>query len=180
MALTVEDGTGLEDADSLASLADFKAWRTANGFTTPAADDPDLESALRRGSTWLSTYFQWKGSPLKPRVQALAFPRTGVTDCDGAAVADDEVPREVELALFVASQFEVQTPGGLTPTVNPNQQVKRVRVEGAVDVHFRDVTTPSRADLDRIDNSRPVLAAVQDHLRCLVTNIRPIPHPVAV
>lgn len=179
MALTVEDGTGVAGADALDTLAavsaHFAAYAEPTGWS--AASDSDKEAAIRRASSWLSSYFRWKGSRVDGRSQGLAWPRSGVTDCDGNAVPTDEVPIEVKRALYAATSFEFLTPGGLTPTVTPAQQVRRQKV-GPIEREFFEQDATGRGDVDRIDDSRPVIATVLDNVRCLVSGVYPTPYPV--
>ena len=71
--------------------------------------------------------------------QALAWPRHGVTDRDGYAVASDEIPRSIaeasmELALVLLRSNEA----GSDPYAVPdNTDVKRAKV-GDLEVEYRD------------------------------------------
>lgn len=173
--LTVEDGTGVSDADALVTLAEADAYFTDYGGAW-TGDDADKEAAIRRASAWLSEYFRWNGSRTNGRDQALAWPRSGVTDCDGNKIASDEIPVEVKRATFTAALFELATPFGLTPSITPTGTAKREKV-GPLEVEYRD---PEYKGLSSIDNARPVLAKVEDYLRCMVSGRRPIPHPITV
>ena len=76
MALIVEDGTGLPNADSYVSLVESSAYHTAMGNSAWGAASPsDQESALRRSTQYLDTRYSWKGNRLTD-TQALAWPRT--------------------------------------------------------------------------------------------------------
>ena len=62
MAFTVEDGTGLSDANSLASVAEFDAYCTERGIdVTGFADTTAKEVALVKGADYLKTvyYYSW-------------------------------------------------------------------------------------------------------------------------
>lgn len=77
MAFTVEDGTGLSDANSLASVAEFDAYCTERGIdVTGFADTTAKEVALVKGADYLKTvyYDSWVGDKLVV-TQALPFPR---------------------------------------------------------------------------------------------------------
>lgn len=76
MALTVEDGTGLPNADSYLSVVAADGYHAAMGNTDWAsAGTPGKEAALRRATQYLNTRYPWKGEPLTT-TQALAWPRT--------------------------------------------------------------------------------------------------------
>lgn len=106
MALVVEDGTGLANADSFISVADADAYHARYGNTGwLSADQVEKEVHLRRGLRYLVTRNEgrWEGQK-KADAQALPFPRYGVYDADGLWVDENSVPRAIaeaqaELAL---------------------------------------------------------------------------------
>lgn len=99
MTLTVEDGTGLENADSYLSVADADAYHTKYGNTTWTGLESDKEIALRRATQYLDRRFdgRWLGTRVRER-QALAFPRYGIEDADGFLLRNDELPKKLEEA----------------------------------------------------------------------------------
>lgn len=79
MALVVEDGTGLPNAEAYVSVADADAYHTAMGNTSWAnANMAAKEAALRRATQYLDARYAFAGSPLT-EVQALAWPRDAAT-----------------------------------------------------------------------------------------------------
>ena len=93
MALVVEDGTGLEDADSYVSVEDFDAFLEAFGYQFEGDSE---EIALRRATRFLDIMYPFNGEPLVEE-QALHFPTEDF----------DYVPRAIkeatmELALLLA------------------------------------------------------------------------------
>lgn len=79
MALIVEDGTGMANAESLLSVADADAYHTAMGNAAwGAATTAQKEAALRRATQYLDARYQWQGDPLTA-TQALSWPREGVS-----------------------------------------------------------------------------------------------------
>jgi hypothetical protein len=97
MPLTVEDGTGLADADSYVSVAQADAYHSAMGNAEWTGEPVDLEAALRRATQYVDARYTFRGTPLRYG-QALAFPRT----CDGAAYSwpiKNLVAATCELAL---------------------------------------------------------------------------------
>jgi hypothetical protein len=158
MALTVEDGTGLANADAFVSVEDCDTYCENHGLTdwtsqarSPAADD---EAAIRRATTWLSSAFTWKGYKLNGRDQALAWPRTDVEDAEGEDVASDEVPAEIVTATCIAAAYERSNPGGLTPNVVLTDRIKAERI-GPISTEYASM--PISADA-----ARPVLTLVLD------------------
>jgi hypothetical protein len=83
MALIVEDGTGLANAESYVSVADFKAFCDGMGYSYAFIEsDTDLEIALRKATAYVDGKFRYKGTRLLAS-QMLEFPRSGCVDWSG-------------------------------------------------------------------------------------------------
>lgn len=82
MALVVENGTGLADAEAYLSVAQFRTFCTNYGYDVGTATDTDLEVKLRLGAEFVDCEFRYKGQRLVP-AQGREFPRTGLTDWSG-------------------------------------------------------------------------------------------------
>lgn len=141
MALVVETGEGLANAESYASIADIAAYATARGLTfaiTGGSNATDAEAAARRATVWLDATFRarFPGRKANGRGQALEWPRVDAYDATGEAIASDEVPAEIISALCEAAIREKASPGSLSPDVTPGKIQKRVKVEGAVEVEY--------------------------------------------
>lgn len=81
MALTVEDGTGLESAESYASVVDADSYHSRRNNTEwAAASTAEKEAALRLATAYIDGKYRhkWAGARVKPVLQALEWPRTGV------------------------------------------------------------------------------------------------------
>lgn len=132
MTLIVEDGTGLETAESYASVAQADARLASLGMTNWATlTTTEKEQALRRSTVAMGQFCRgrWKGTRLY-RVQALDWPRYGV-EVEGYAVLSTEVPADVrnaciDLALKAAA-------GDLNPDIE--RAVKREKV-GPIEVEY--------------------------------------------
>jgi hypothetical protein len=85
MTLTVEDGTGLADADAYAAIATVDAYATARGLTAWTGTDGVKEAAIREATIYLDTSYSWKGA-IESESQALGWPREGVCDREGREV----------------------------------------------------------------------------------------------
>lgn len=99
MAIVVEDGTGLADAEAYISVADADAYFLARGNTVWAAlAEPAKEAALRLGADYMEAVYghRWKGARIS-MTQALSWPRDGVC-VNGFDVPDDVVPLAVARA----------------------------------------------------------------------------------
>lgn len=92
MSLTVENGTGLADADAYISLADWKSWADGRGRSYADHDDAAIEAAIREGFQYVNTVQRYKAMTLTA-AQSGEFPREGLTDWNGRTV--EGVPQRV-------------------------------------------------------------------------------------
>jgi hypothetical protein len=114
-------------ADSIANgMVGTLAWSTATS--------DDKARALITATNGLET-LSWNGERTAT-AQALAWPRTSA-ECGDKAPADDEIPREVELATFDLANALLTTPTllrsassatALVPGV-PNRDLKRLKLD---------------------------------------------------
>ena len=118
MALIVEDGTGLLDADAYVSVAQFKEWCGNRGYRWEEAEDFQIEEQLRLATGWIDTYQRYKGTRLKAE-QTLEFPRDNLVDWSSHTILG--VPHRVkqaccELAFKGLSEplYVDQDRGGMT------------------------------------------------------------------
>ncbi len=74
MALTVEDGAGLANAEAYVSVSDAGTYHTAMGNTGWTGTDAVKEVALRRATQYIDSHYRFRGVALTS-TQALAFPR---------------------------------------------------------------------------------------------------------
>lgn len=141
MALVVEDGTGLANADSYVSLTDAAAYATARGLTWTGTD-AEKEVALRVATSFIDANYRgrFSGRRLRGYAQALEWPRSyAYTALDPPeAIASDAVPREVVAATVEVASRERANPGSMSPDVTTSQIIKKVSVEGAVSVEYAD------------------------------------------
>jgi hypothetical protein len=166
MALVVEDGSNVADADSYISLADAEAYYlTYQGVAWDATISDDLkEAAIRRAARYLDAIW-WKGERTNKREQAMAWPRYGATDCDGTLIASGVVPVEVVNANALLAFYEADNPNALDPTVTLNAIARREKVD-VIEVEYRDGPVTA-------ESARPVVTAAQDQIRCLILGGRP-------
>lgn len=134
MALVIEDGTIVADANSYASAADLTTYAGLRGVTLPTTD-AEKEALLIKAMDYLARYRgKWKGERVA-EAQELDFPRTGVY-VDNLLLPSDEIPRELfyaQLSLAVAS-----ISADLLPTADANQKgpVIEETVHGAITVKY--------------------------------------------
>lgn len=116
MALTVEDGTGLPDADSYASIAEADDYHLLFGDAREWEDarDAQKEVALRIATLYIDTTYQnrWLGVPVS-QFQSLAWPQLYQHGQTGISGAFNELPRGLKYATAEAALRNLQEPGGL-------------------------------------------------------------------
>lgn len=121
MAIIVEDGSGVTDANSYNSVADAEAFFTARGITTPT-EGYDVVLLLAMDVLENLVYAGAKYSD----ANELAFPRSGVLDVANIAYPSTIVPRAMQrgqlwLAHYIAT--------GSNPITAPAPVVKRKKVD---------------------------------------------------
>lgn len=116
MALIVEDGTGLSEAESYVTVNQFTAFCRKRGYNTDAYDLDVMEVALRQAADYINTIFRYKGFRIRGD-QAMEFPRNSLYDWSGLIVTG--VPMRVknaqcELAFKALTQplYQDQARGG--------------------------------------------------------------------
>lgn len=112
MALVIEDGTGVANATSYVTVAEYRAYATPRGVSLPVSD-ATVETQLILAMDYLEMQ-PWKGIQTYTS-QALAWPRDGVY-LSGSLQADDEIPAKLK---FAQMQLAIQVNAGidLIPTV---------------------------------------------------------------
>lgn len=153
---------------TLAGATSYHADRDNAAWTAAGVTDAKRTAALVRASAALDGQYgaQFPGRKTGGRAQALAWPRTGAWDhCAGEDIPDDETPVQVVSAAYELALAELQRPGSSSPTVTPGRLVKRQKVEG-IEREFFSAKEGASASTDAM---RPVLMAVEDALRCVLT-----------
>lgn len=101
MALIVEDGTGLSNAESYISVADANAYHTARANDAwSELETLEKEQHLRRATDYMLAVYRerWKGYRTKDS-QALDWPRESIyIDARIDALANNLIPSEVKRA----------------------------------------------------------------------------------
>jgi hypothetical protein len=146
MTLIVEDGTGLANAESYASVAEFQAYHANIGNDVTLITDTTIEQLLRRATQYMVSVYRsrWQGRRTLS-TQALDFPRYDVI-VEGYSVLSNIVPAEVknaccELALKANSA---------TLLDDKTQTVIREKVD-VIEVEY-DKNSPVQTRYSQIDN----------------------------
>ncbi len=119
LPFNVEDGTGLADSNSYATVeaadAYFEVLGDPSAWVSATLDQK--QSALRIATQFLDLEFatQWVGVPVS-RTQALAHPQMGIQDLFGYPVTVPPLPLHLQQACCEAALRELQYPGSLFPS----------------------------------------------------------------
>lgn len=125
MAVTiiVEDGSGVEGANSYISVADLDAAATNRGITLPLSTDAKAVMLIK-AMDYIESVTDYLGRRVYP---ATAWPRSCVyIGCE--AVAEDEIPQQLKLAQTFAA-FAVNDGIDLTPNAVPGDFVIEEKVD---------------------------------------------------
>jgi len=121
MTLVIETGTGSATSQAYASAAAYVTWATAYNGSAPTATTALQEAAILRAVAYMNG-LRWYGVKSYGRVQALAWPRSGVSDIDGLPVTGTTIPPEVIEAQHMLTSVEIDSPGALSPVVTLGDQ----------------------------------------------------------
>lgn len=104
MALTVEDGTGLTDAEAYLSVADADIYHTAYGDPSnwSSSSTSQKEIALRQASEYMDARYQarWLGIRANS-TQRMDWPRINAEDNDGFVLSSTSLPIELKDACAI-------------------------------------------------------------------------------
>jgi hypothetical protein len=141
MAFTVEDGTGVEDANAYVLVADADTYMSDRARAAWASlETPQKQAAIIEATMYLDATFYWIGE-IASSSQTLLWPRVNAEDREGRSY-DDQVPQRVkdaccELAWIARS-------GSLMPT-ETEASIKKVKA-GSVEVEYQSGNKVGEAD----------------------------------
>lgn len=141
---TVEDGTGLPNANSLASVQDFKDYYSLRNIDISTLTDEKIEGFLVLGTDYIVQKYDFKGSKLKD-TQSLPFPR----------VVNNKTifPTNVKYATILLA-FKSQN-GSLL--ADSQQQVKKEKVD-VLEVEYMDGSNSEVVYNDVLGYLKPYLS----------------------
>lgn len=153
MAIIVEDGSIVANANSYVDLTTVRDYATLRGVTLDA-DDAIVEAQIVTATDYLETK-EYAGDQVDPGVQVLKWPRKNVT-CDGYAIPSDSIPQQLKDAQC---DLVIQQHNGvdLLPTLT-DQAVKRERVD-VIEVEYQDNSSSLQT---------PRIPVVDNKLKCLL------------
>ena len=140
----VEDSTGLSNANSLASVQDFKDYYSLRNVNISTLTDTQIEGFLVLGTDYIVQKYDFKGSKLKD-TQSLPFPR----------VVNNETifPNNVKYATILLA-FKSQN-GSLL--ADSQQQVKKEKVD-VLEVEYMDGSSSEVVYNDVLGYLKPFLS----------------------
>ena len=167
MALTVEDGSIVTNADSFVSLADARTLATALGWSLPD-DDTEAEAALRNGAQYISLQETSLCGSRVSADQELAYPRKNVR-LYGFDVASDAIPK-----LVIKAQIAAAVEYGKGTDVRASTDGRAItheEVTGAVAVDYSDngVTGATVTITAAMDALRPLICGGNNGFQFSVT-----------
>lgn len=130
MAIIVEDGTGIFNANSYNSAAEFKSYWVAVGYDFSSYTNSEIEIALIRATRYVESRFRnvfygWRQTD----TQALSWPRTGVLV--NWLPLDGTVPISLKNAINEYAKRALPATAELSPdpadTDSTGQIIKRAR-----------------------------------------------------
>ena len=135
MALTIENGTVVDGADSYATVEATQAFAAARGLELPATDT-EVEQLLITAKDYLEGLRAEYQGTKTAKENPLQWPRADVV-IDGFTVEEDEIPAELVAAQMRLACYAYENGGTLTAT-SDGRVVVEERVEGAVDTKYAD------------------------------------------
>lgn len=125
MALIVEDGSIVANANGYISVAELKTY-WSNRNTTLTQTDDELAAAIIIATQHVDYNYTFKGSIVNS-TQSLAWPRTGVVDGRGVTIANNVIPVQLKNAIAEFAQRQATAP--IQPDVESTGIVKRTKVK---------------------------------------------------
>lgn len=140
----VEDSSGLPNANSLASVQDFKDYYSLRNINISTLTDTQIEGFLVLGTDYIVQKYDFKGSKLKD-TQSLPFPRF---------VNNETIfPNNVKYATILLA-FKSQN-GSLL--ADSQQQVKKEKVD-VLEVEYMDGSSSEVVYNDVLGYLKPYLS----------------------
>lgn len=161
MAIIVEDGTIVINANSFVSLQDYIDYATTLGLDVNVSGK--AEEQLISAGQFINIQNNLKGN-LVSRDQPMAYPRSGLV-LENWSWLHTEIPRQViqlqmTKAIEVFNGFDVIT--GINTTSSSGQVVKKERIEGAITVEY-ETSGDNGTKVSSVSSSQALLSVLTNN-----------------
>lgn len=153
--IVVENGTGLDNANSYISVAEADTYHTTYGNTTWTGSNALKEQYIFKAMQYLENTYFFHGYRTYV-VQALQFPRTNIPVDYNEASLDGTVPQKLKDAICELALLSISN--NLEPNITKNDYIKYVKVEDAVAVSYGD-SFPVNTQFIKVDKLLSSLVA---------------------
>ncbi len=144
MALIVEDGSQVVNANSYNSVAEIRSYADARGYDLPV-DDADVEILAIQATDYLESFRSRYQGNVVSSTQELQFPRTGVV-LDGYYLESDIIPKLLKRAHAQATVEAYSS--DLMP--NDSQSVKKEKID-VIEIEYQDNTSSNSVNFEKVD-----------------------------
>ncbi len=153
MALIIEDGSGVPNADSYVTVAEAEAFALEYYGAALTGTTAAKEAALRTAALFMDS-LPWQGHRTFGRNQGLAWPRKEVEDGEGQEISEGEIPQEIKRAQNIFARAELASPGFLNPNVTLTETKTLIEVKG--------IKWQPRSAPNTVEAARPVVTQAID------------------
>lgn len=156
--LTIEDGTGVPDAESYATAEELARYAAKFGATIPA--EQIAQEALLRRAALAMDGMTWKGRKSSSE-QALAWPRREIR-LDGENKPERYLPARVQYGqMALAAEIHADD---IDPIDKRKGAVTKEKVDGAVEREYATISNTSKRLLPAAPD-RPSATQFADYLQ---------------
>lgn len=145
--MIVEDGTGLETANSYISVVDCDSYHNDRGNVAWIGEDTAKEAALIKATQYIDGRYRriWKGIPLAS-VQSLCWPREDLYDERDEEI--EGVPTRLKYAVCEAAIRALTD--DLNPDLERGGRIKREKI-GPINTEYAD-NAPGRTSIPAVSD----------------------------
>lgn len=166
MTIIVEDGTGLNNAESYVSVAEFVLYHTNRGNSVATLPTATIEILLRKATDYLSAQYRGKWLGYRSNsTQALDFPRTGIVTDEFITVESNQIP--IELKNAQCELAARANDGALMQ--DETQKVKREKVD-VIEVEYVE-SASVQTRYTQIDNMLSVLLSTTNSVQAQIVRV---------
>jgi len=161
MAIIVEDGSIVPNANSFVSFDDYIVYASSLNFNVNSSSQ--AESQLIAAGQFINIQRNLKGY-LVTRDQPMAYPRSGLV-LENWSWLHTEIPRQViqlqmTKAIEIFNGFDVIT--GDSPSSTSGQVVKKERVEGAITIEY-ETSGDNGTKVSSVSSSQALLSVLTEN-----------------